>query len=137
KGKAYAAKLRELKSNVDKPLSAILSFNTIAHTVGAAGVGAQAVAIWGEQYFGVISAILTVAILVFSEIIPKSLGANYWKRIAPYMGVILSTMIYMLHPLVKISEFLTKAFSNGEGQTTSRAAVAAWTNLAVQEGVSE
>lgn len=137
KGKSYASKLRELKGNIDKPLSAILSFNTIAHTVGAAGVGAQAVAIWGEEYFGYISAILTVAILVLSEIIPKSLGANYWRQIAPWMGAVLMGMIYLLYPLVKFSEFITKAFSKKDGQTTSREEVAALTNLAVQEGVFE
>lgn len=137
KGKTYATKLRELKTNIDKPLAAILSFNTIAHTVGAAGVGAQAVAIWGDQYFGLISAILTIAILVLSEIIPKSLGANYWKKIAPWMGTVLNAMIYSLYPLVKFSEFITKAFSKGEGQTTSREEVAALTNLAVKEGIFE
>lgn len=137
KGRSYATKLKGLKSNIDKPLSAILSFNTIAHTVGAAGVGAQAVAIWGEQYFGLISALLTVAILVVSEIIPKSLGANYWKEIAPWMGAVLNTMIYVLYPLVVVSEHITKAFSKKESQTTSREEVAALTNLAVREGVFE
>ena len=137
KGKSYATTVKALKANVDKPLSAILSFNTIAHTVGAAGVGAQAVAIWGEEYFGVISAVLTVAILVLSEIIPKSLGANYWKQIAPWMGIMLTGMIYMLYPLVIFSQFLTKAFSKGGGQTTSREEVAALTNLGVQEGIFE
>lgn len=137
KGKSYASTVKALKDNVDRPLSAILSFNTIAHTVGAAGVGAQAVAIWGEQYFGIISAVLTVAILVLSEIIPKSLGANYWKQIVPWMGVVLTGMIYLLYPLVIFSQFLTKAFSKGEGQSTSREEVAALTNLGVQEGVFE
>src|SRR5690606_33653487 len=61
KGKAYAVRLRKLKSNIDEPLAAILSLNTIAHTIGAAGVGAQAVAVFGEEYFGWISAVLTVA----------------------------------------------------------------------------
>src|SRR5690606_19610619 len=120
KGKTYTTQLRELKSNIDKPLSAILSFNTIAHTVGAAGVGAQAVAIFGEEYFGWISAILTIAILVLSEIIPKSLGAKYWKQLAPFMGRVLQIMIYSLYPLVKFSAFITRAFSKSEGQTTSR-----------------
>lgn len=135
KGKTYATQLRELKSNIDRPLSAILSFNTIAHTVGAAGVGAQAVALFGEEYFGWISAILTIAILVLSEIIPKSLGAKYWKQLAPFMGKILQIMIYSLYPLVKFSEFITRAFSKSEGQTTSREEVAALTSLAVKEGV--
>lgn len=135
KGRTYATQLRELKSNIDKPLAAILSFNTIAHTVGAAGVGAQAVAIFGEEYFGWISALLTIAILVLSEIIPKSLGAKYWKQLAPYMGKILNIMIYSLYPLVKFSEFITQAFSKSGNNTTSREEVAALTSLAVKEGV--
>lgn len=135
KGRTYATQLRELKSNIDKPLAAILSFNTIAHTVGAAGVGAQAVAIFGEEYFGWISAVLTIAILVLSEIIPKSLGAKYWKQLAPYMGKILNIMIYSLYPLVKFSEFITQAFSKSGNNTTSREEVAALTSLAVKEGV--
>ena len=137
KGKKYASQLRDLKTNIDRPLAAILSFNTIAHTVGAAGVGAQAVAIWGEAYFGLISAVLTIAILVFSEIIPKSLGANYWKQVAPWMGGVLKVMIYGLYPLVKFSEFITKAFSKSDNPTTSREEVAALTNLGVKEGVFE
>jgi len=134
-GKVYATQLRELKANIDKPLAAILSFNTIAHTVGAAGVGAQAVAIWGEDYFGLISAVLTIAILVLSEIIPKSMGANYWRQIAPWMGGVLNVMIYGLYPLVRFSQFITQAFSKSGNQTTSREEVAALTSLAVKEGV--
>lgn len=137
KGKKYAVQLRELKANIDKPLAAILSFNTMAHTVGAAGVGAQAVAIWGEAYFGLISAILTIAILVLSEIIPKSLGANYWRQIVPWMGTVLKIMIYVLYPLVKFSEFITRAFSKSDNPATSREEVAALTNLGVKEGVFE
>ncbi|PWG73775.1 hemolysin, partial [Enterococcus hirae] len=76
-------RLKALKKNVDRPLAAILSLNTIAHTVGAAGVGAQAVSQFGDAYVGVISAILTLLILVLSEIIPKTLGAVYWRRLTP------------------------------------------------------
>jgi CBS domain containing-hemolysin-like protein len=137
KGKAYAVQLRELKTNIDKPLAAILSFNTIAHTVGAAGVGAQAVAVFGQEYFGLISAFLTIAILILSEIIPKSMGAKYWRQIAPFMGGVLKVMIYALYPLVKFSQFITKAFSQAGDQTTSREEVAALTSLAAKEGVFE
>ena len=70
---------RNFKSDIDKPLAAILSLNTIAHTIGAAGAGAQATKLFGELYFGIISAVLTLLILVFSEIIPKTLGARYWR----------------------------------------------------------
>lgn len=66
----------ELKANIDKPLSAILSLNTVAHTVGAAGVGAQATIVFGQAYFGLVSAVLTLLILVVTEIIPKTLVAN-------------------------------------------------------------
>lgn len=137
KGKPYAKQLRELKSNIDKPLAAILSYNTIAHTVGAAGVGAEATALFGQEYFGWISAVLTVAILVLSEIIPKSMGAKYWRQLAPFMGGILNFMIYSLYPLVKVSEFITRAFSKAASHTTSREEVAALTSLGVKEGVFE
>ena len=79
---------RGFKDDIDKPLAAILSLNTIAHTVGAAGAGAQATKLFGELYFGIISAILTLLILIFSEIIPKTLGARYWKQLAPFCGYI-------------------------------------------------
>ena len=80
-GNKTAKVLHQQKQNIDRPLSAILSINTVAHTIGAAGVGAQAVAVFGEAYFGLISAILTLLILFFSEIIPKTLGANYWHSV--------------------------------------------------------
>ncbi|MEX2593372.1 MAG: hemolysin family protein [Anditalea sp.] len=136
-GKSYAKSLRKLKLNIDEPLSAILSFNTIAHTVGAAGVGAQAVKIFGSQYFGWISAGLTIAILIFSEIIPKSIGANYWKKLAPYISGILNAMIFILYPFVKVSQFITNAFKGKGEQTISREEVAALTNIATKEGIFE
>ena len=77
KGRASGTTLKKLRDNLDRPLAAILTANTIAHTVGAAGVGAQATYIFGNEYIGVISGVLTLLILVFSEIIPKTLGATY------------------------------------------------------------
>jgi len=74
-------KISKFKQNVDRPLSAILSLNTIAHTVGAAGVGVQASIVFGEAYFGLVSAILTILILVLTEILPKTIGARYWKSL--------------------------------------------------------
>src|SRR5690554_3726579 len=78
RGNKIGTKLKEIKSDIDRPLAAILSLNTIAHTIGAAGVGAQAVKIYGDAYMGVISAILTFLILILSEILPKTIGVNYW-----------------------------------------------------------
>ena len=81
-GSQSAKKFIGYKRNIDKPLSAILSLNTVAHTIGAAGVGAQATKVFGEAYFGIASAILTLLILIFSEIIPKTIGARYWQDLA-------------------------------------------------------
>lgn len=72
--------LRELKSNIDKPISSILILNTFAHTMGAAGVGAQAQNLFGEEWQTLIAFVLTLMILYFSEIIPKTIGAIYWKN---------------------------------------------------------
>ena len=74
-------KVSALKQNIDTPLAAILTLNTIAHTVGAAGVGAQVAAIYGQKYLGLASGIMTIAILVLSEILPKTIGAKYWKSL--------------------------------------------------------
>jgi len=69
---------------------AILTANTISHTMGAAGVGAQATLLYGNQYLGLVSALLTIAVLVFSEIIPKTIGATYWKQLAPSFSVLIN-----------------------------------------------
>jgi len=77
-GKNYAKSLEKYKDNIDRPLAAILTLNTFTHTIGAAGVGTQAQTIWGNQYLSITSVVLTILILLFSEIIPKTIGANYW-----------------------------------------------------------
>src|SRR5690554_6314629 len=81
RGHLWAKSFIDLKANIDKPLSAILSLNTVAHTIGAAGVGAQAVKVFGDAYFGIVSVVLTILILVLTEIIPKTIGARYWKKL--------------------------------------------------------
>ena len=78
-GSKTASLMKQYKNNVDRPVGAILSLNTIAHTIGSAGVGAESIKLFGEEYFGIISAILTLLILVLSEIIPKTIGASYWR----------------------------------------------------------
>jgi len=111
-GHQSGLRLKKLKSNINKPLAAILTLNTIAHTLGAAGAGAQATMIFGEVYLGVISAILTLLILVFSEIIPKTLGAIYWRQLAPVTALLLDKLIWWLYPFVYMSEKLTKGLRN-------------------------
>jgi len=136
KGHAWAKSFLELKTNIDKPLSAILSLNTVAHTVGAAGVGAQAVKIFGEASFGIVSAVLTILILVITEIIPKTIGARYWRNLAMISYIIMRGMIIITYPLVVLSAGITKLISkNKKEQTTSRDEIAALANIGADEGV--
>ncbi len=135
-GKKSATLLKKLKENIDRPLSAILSLNTVAHTIGAAGVGAQAVAVFGEIYFGLISAILTIMILIFSEIIPKTLAARYWRELALTSAKIIHVMIIIAYPLVLISEVITRWISKGKkSYKISRDEMAAMAFLGHKEGV--
>lgn len=127
--------LKKLKADVNKPLAAILTLNTIAHTIGAAGAGAQAIAVFGEAYLGVISAILTLLILIFSEIIPKTLGAQYWRQLAPITALALKHLIWLLYPFVKMSEKLTGGFSHEATLTGfSRNEFMAMAELSAREG---
>ncbi len=102
----------ELKENIDQPLAAILSLNTIAHTVGATGVGAQVAEIYGQAYIGWASGIMTFLILVLSEILPKSIGAKYWKQLIPSMVITLHTMLFILKPLIWMSALITRWFDS-------------------------
>lgn len=132
------ALLRRLKDDIDRPLSAILSLNTIAHTVGAAGVGAQAQLVFGSGYVGITSAILTLLILFVSEIIPKTLGATYWKRLAPVAARILRWMIILLYPFVVLSMLITRLLSDSrEGPTFSREEFSAMAERGAEEGIFE
>jgi CBS domain containing-hemolysin-like protein len=125
-----------MKNNIDKPLSAILSLNTVAHTIGAAGVGAQAIKVFGEAYFGMVSAILTILILVFTEIIPKTIGATYWRNLTKLSYFTIKTMIVITFPLVLMSAVLTRLFSrNIKDQTTSREEMAALASIGTNEGI--
>jgi len=135
-GDNRALSFLRLKEDIEKPLSAILSLNTIAHTVGAAGVGAQATKVFGDAYFGVVSAILTVLILVLTEIIPKSLGANYSKELMGISAVIINTMIIIIYPLVWVSAILTRVLARKDkGFTTSREEISALASIGVEEGI--
>ncbi len=129
--------LWKLKTNIDRPIAAILSLNTISHTIGASGVGAQVVKVFGNEYFGIASAILTLLILVFSEIIPKTIGANYWRRLSIPAAFITQGIIYAMYPLVIISEFLQKLFTNKDEQTVSREEITALTHIGEREGIIE
>ncbi|MEG1553899.1 MAG: CNNM domain-containing protein [Rikenellaceae bacterium] len=128
--------IRKLKSNIDKPISAILALNTVAHTIGAAGVGAEATRIWGSEIFGVVSVLMTLAILIFSEILPKTIGAIYWKSIALLSAKIINVMIVIAYPLVYMSEVMTKlVFKRKQESVTSREEISVLADIGTQEGV--
>lgn len=135
-GSKAAALLKAYKADIDRPISAILSLNTIAHTLGAAGVGAQATILWGSEAVGITSAVMTLLILVISEIIPKVIGATYWRELALGTARIISVLIVITYPLVLLSQLITRVFSSKNGPSTvSREEVQAMVNVGVEEGV--
>lgn len=133
-----ASLMMSYKTNIDRPVAAILSLNTVAHTIGAAGVGSESVKVFGEAYFGIISAVLTLLILVLSEIIPKTVGASYWRELAIPSAKVIRVLIFVTYPLVWLSELLTHCFSPKiQPLTVSREEVAAMVDVGEEEGVFE
>ncbi len=128
--------LKKLKlEKIDQSLAAILTLNTIAHTIGAIGAGAKATAVFGSVWFGLFSAVMTLLILFLSEIIPKTLGAVHWTALAGPVALFVQALIYMLFPLVWISEQLTRAFSRGQDiHVFSRDEFLAMTRIGEQTG---
>ncbi|NQT36870.1 MAG: HlyC/CorC family transporter [Planctomycetes bacterium] len=112
-GRRGARLLKKIKTDIDRSLAAILTLNTIAHTVGAGGAGAEAAAYFGDAYVGIAMAVLTLLILFLSEIIPKTLGALYWRRLAIVTAQFVQFLIWGLLPLIYISEKLTKLLTRG------------------------
>ena len=110
-----AALLKHLKQdNIDQSLAAILTLNTIAHTVGAIGSGSKATVVFGSAWFGLFSAIMTLMILFLSEIIPKTIGAVYWRTLAGLTAQFVRGLIWSLYPLILISEALTRLIAQGK-----------------------
>jgi CBS domain containing-hemolysin-like protein len=136
-GKKYAKSLQHFKRNIDLPLSAILTLNTFAHTIGAAGVGSQAQIIWGEEFLTIVSIILTLIILIGSEIIPKTLGAGHGKKLGALTVVSLKIMIYSpLYPFIILTQFITRKLKKGQPpNTVSRSEFRAITDSVIEEGV--
>jgi CBS domain containing-hemolysin-like protein len=127
--------LKGLKSDINKPLAAILTLNTIAHTIGAAGAGAQAAAVFGSAYVGIISAILTLLILIFSEIIPKTIGAAHWRSLAPATAFGVRSLTWLLHPFVWLSQKITLGLVHDSSLVSfSRDEFTVMAELSEQEG---
>ena len=141
-GTKIGQQLQLFKENIDQPLAAILTLNTIAHTVGALGVGSQAAQIWADSnpiITGfIVPAGMTMAILVFSELIPKTLGANYWKELSNFTVTSLALLIKALYPLVWFSQLLTKMLKKDKVHAVfTRSDFLAMAELGTKEGVFE
>lgn len=134
-GKRSGRLMQKHKADVERPISAILTLNTVAHTVGAAGAGAQAVGIFGNEFFGIISAVLTLLILVFSEIIPKTLGATYWKPLNAFAAYATQFLVIVLFPAVWVLEKTTQILKSEVTQpTVSRLELETLARIGASEG---
>ena len=135
KGHRSARLLQSLTRNLDQALAAILSLNTIAHTVGAVGVGAEAAREFGSAYVGIASAVLTLLILFLSEIIPKSIGAAWWRTLGPMIAPAVWLLVRLLWPLVWLAERLTLLVSRGRpGTRFRREELTAMAEVGAKEG---
>ena len=132
-----ATLMKRYKTETERPLAAILSLNTIANTVGAAGVGQQASLVFGNQWFGLASFIMTLLILVFSEIIPKTIGTTYWKQLMGFAAHVIRVLIVVMFPIVKLIELISRLFPEPDEASVSREEVVAMANVGEEEGVIE
>lgn len=128
--------LWRFKNKIEEPITAILTLNTISHTVGAAVSGAMALSIFGSEWMALFSGLLTLLILVFSEIIPKTLGANYWKSLSPLSAYILKFMVIVLKPLIIPVNFLSSLLTKGNpGALVSKAEIYNFIRMGYRQGV--
>ena len=133
-----AKRLKKLKQHSDRPISAILCLNTIANTVGASIVGSLVYEVYGDAIVGVFSTIFTLAILIFSEIIPKTIGTSYWRTLALPASAVINGMIFITFPLVWVLEKLTRLISSKSTQiSVSREDISAMVSVATEEDVIE
>lgn len=135
-GDPNAVLMMKMKEESDRPLAAILSLNTIANTVGAAGVGHQTTVLLGNYWFGIMSAIMTILILIFAEIIPKTIGTVYYRKFL-WLAKPMNALIYVLFPIVKLMELFSYLISRNEEDqaVVSRDEVSAMANIGEEEGV--
>ncbi len=139
-GKRSGLLMRRHKENVERPISAILTLNTIAHTVGAASAGAEAASVFGGEWTGLISAVLTLLILVLSEIVPKTLGVAYWKPLMPFVAYVTHWLTIVFTPAVTAFEglgrLLTPATQEKDPETM-RSELELMAQLSGEEGALE
>ncbi len=134
-GHRQAGRFKKFKQESSRPIAAILSLNTIANTIGAAGVGRQATLVFGSEWFGLVSAVTTILILIFSEIIPKTIGTTRWKSLTGFAAITIQGLIYLMYPFVALIEYVTRLITPDEKETAvSREEVSAMANVAEEEG---
>lgn len=135
RGSAAGTILAELRQDIERPISAILTLNTIAHTVGAAVSGAIALEVLGSKWMALFSAVLTLAILVFSEIIPKTLGAQHWQRLAPATAYTLKGLTTVMTPILIPLSWINRLFgAKQHGTSVSRAELLIMAEIGRREG---
>lgn len=142
-GSEMARYLKQFKDDIDRPLSAILTLNTFAHTVGAIGVGVQAGHVFGEapgplgmSWESIIAGLMTLAILILSEIIPKTLGANYWHQLSHFTVQSIRFLLFVLAPFVWLSQKITKNMKKEKDRSVlSRADLHAMTEVGEESGI--
>jgi len=128
------AVLVKVKNRIDQSISSILILNTFAHTMGAAGVGAQASKVFGAQWETLIAVVLTLVILYFSEIIPKTIGATFWRPLAIPAAHTINWLVKIVYPLIWVSTFITKVFKKKEQDGVSREEIIALASLGHKMG---
>ncbi|MFQ3194865.1 MAG: CBS domain containing-hemolysin-like protein [Colwellia sp.] len=126
--------LAKVKTRLEESLASILILNTFAHTMGAAGVGAQAIGIFGEKWETMIAVLLTLMILYFSEIIPKTLGATFWRSLAIPSAFVITWLVRVVYPLVWLSTWLTRSFKRGKTNEITREEIIALASLGYKDG---
>jgi CBS domain containing-hemolysin-like protein len=129
-----AKHLVHVKLRLDESLASILILNTFAHTMGAAGVGSQALQVFGQQWETLIAVLLTLIILYFSEIIPKTIGSTFWQKLAIPSAFIISILVKLVYPLVWVSTLLTKLFSHHKDNDVTREEIIALASLSHKGG---
>lgn len=136
KGKKFATYLDRFKRDIEKPLIAILTMNTFANTIGATGVGAAAQDIWGNEYITLVSIVVTILILTFGEIVPKTIGATFWRQVAPFGTYVLLALYTLLFPVVWLFQFIALLFKKvGKTQEISKHDLVVMSDLGVKEGI--
>ncbi len=126
--------LSAMQERIDEPIAAILTLNTIAHTAGAALGGSIAARVFGETWIGVFTGVLTLIILLFSEIVPKTIGATFWQQLGRPSAHVLRWMVFLMKPILVPLNLFSQMLRGSRGSTTSRAELEVLAQIGYSEG---